>query len=83
MIDAIIRRALAQRFLVILGALGLLAFGIWSTLKLNLDAFPDVTNIQVQVNTQAPGLAAVDLFGWSLGGLLSFLTAGASRQPIR
>ena len=61
MIGAIIERALAQRFLVILGALGLLAFGIWSTLKLNLDAFPDVTNIQVQVNTQAPGLAAVEV----------------------
>lgn len=61
MIDAIIQRALAQRFLVILGALGLLAFGIWSTLKLNLAAFPDVTNIQVQVNTQAPGLAAVEV----------------------
>ena len=61
MIDAVIRRALAQRFLVVLGALGLLAFGIWSTLKLNLDAFPDVTNIQVQVNTQAPGLAAVEM----------------------
>ena len=61
MIDAIIQRALAQRFLVILGALGLLAFGIWSTLKLNLDAFPDVTNIQVPVNTQAPGLAAVEM----------------------
>ena len=61
MIDASIQRALAQRFLVILGALGLLAFGIWSTLKLNLAAFPDVTNIQVQVNTQAPGLAAVEV----------------------
>ena len=61
MIDAIIQRALAQRFLVILAALSLLAFGIWSTLKLNLAAFPDVTNIQVQVNTQAPGLAAVEV----------------------
>ena len=61
MIDAIIQRALAQRFMVILAALGLLAFGIWSTLKLNLAAFPDVTNIQVQVNTQSPGLAAVEV----------------------
>lgn len=61
MIDAIIQGALKQRFLVILGALGLLAFGIWSTLRLNLAAFPDVTNIQVQVNTQAPGLAAVEV----------------------
>ncbi|MBN8909035.1 MAG: efflux RND transporter permease subunit, partial [Rhodospirillales bacterium] len=61
MINAIIGRALSQRFIVVLGALGLLAFGLWSTLRLNLDAFPDVTNIQVQVNTQAPGLAAAEV----------------------
>ncbi len=61
MINAIIERALGQRFLVLLGALVLLAYGAWSTLRLNLDAFPDVTNIQVQVNTQAPGLAAIEV----------------------
>ncbi len=61
MINAIIGRALSHRFIVLLGALGLLAFGLWSTLRLNLDAFPDVTNIQVQVNTQAPGLAAAEV----------------------
>ena len=61
MIDAIIERALAQRFIVVLAALALLAFGTWSTLKLNLDAFPDVTNIQVQVNTESPGLAAAEM----------------------
>ena len=61
MINTIIERALGQRFLVLLAALVLLAYGGWSALRLNLDAFPDVTNIQVQVNTQAPGLAAVEV----------------------
>ena len=61
MINAIIERALAQRFLVLLAGLVLLAYGGWSTLRLNLDAFPDVTNVQVQVNTQAPGLAAIEV----------------------
>ena len=61
MINTLIERALGQRFLVLLAALALLAYGGWSTLRLNLDAFPDVTNIQVQVNTQAPGLAAVEV----------------------
>ncbi|PKU26374.1 efflux RND transporter permease subunit [Telmatospirillum siberiense] len=61
MIDKIIERALAQRLLVILAALGVLAIGIWSMFRLNLDAFPDVTNIQVQVNTQSPGLAAAEV----------------------
>ncbi|MBN8907748.1 MAG: efflux RND transporter permease subunit, partial [Rhodospirillales bacterium] len=61
MINTLIERALSQRFIVVLAALALLAYGLWSTSKLNLDAFPDVTNIQVQVNTEAPGLAAVEV----------------------
>ncbi len=61
MINAVIERAIAQRFLVVLAALGVLALGIYSALRLNLDAFPDVTNIQVVVNTEAPGLAAVEV----------------------
>jgi cobalt-zinc-cadmium resistance protein CzcA len=61
MINAFIERALDRRFLVLLAALGLLGYGGWSVSRLNLDAFPDVTNIQVQVNTQAPGLAALEV----------------------
>ena len=61
MINTIIERAVTHRLFVILGALGVLALGIISALKLNLDAFPDVTNIQVQISTQAPGLAAVEV----------------------
>lgn len=61
MIETVIERALERRLLVILAALGVLAFGIWSAFRLNLDAFPDVTNIQVQVNTESPGLAAAEV----------------------
>jgi cobalt-zinc-cadmium resistance protein CzcA len=61
MINKLIAAALSQRLLVLLAALGLLAYGVYSALRLNLDAFPDVTNIQVQVFTEAPGLAAVEV----------------------
>lgn len=61
MINKIIEHAIAQRFLVVLAAIGVVAFGIYSTLRLNLDAFPDVTNVQVVVNTEAPGLAAAEV----------------------
>lgn len=61
MINGLIERAMEQRFLVVLTALGILAYGAYSALRLNLDAFPDVTNIQVVVNTQSPGLAAVEI----------------------
>ncbi len=61
MIQRIIESALKQRFMVLVLALLLLAYGIYSTLHLPVDAFPDVTNVQVQVNTESPGLAAVEV----------------------
>ncbi|MEQ8837626.1 MAG: efflux RND transporter permease subunit, partial [Lacipirellulaceae bacterium] len=61
MIDSIIQASLRQRFLVLLFGALVIAYGLWSMARLNVDAFPDVTNIQVQINTSAPGLAAVEV----------------------
>ena len=61
MIDKIIETALRQRFFVVLLAISLIAFGVYSTSRLNVEAFPDVTNIQVQINTAASGLAAIEV----------------------
>lgn len=61
MINSLLGHSLRQRFFVILLALGLVSYGVYSTLRLNVEAFPDVTNIQVQINTEAPGLAAVEV----------------------
>lgn len=61
MINKLIELSLHQRFFVILLSLGLIAYGVYSTLRLNVAAFPDVTNVQVQINTEAPGLAAVEV----------------------
>ena len=61
MIDSIIQTSLRQRFLTLLFGAVVIAFGLWSMARLNVDAFPDVTNIQVQINTSAPGLAAVEV----------------------
>jgi cobalt-zinc-cadmium resistance protein CzcA len=55
MIDGLIRAAITQRLIVVVLALVLLAFGIDATRKLSVDAFPDVTNVQVQIATEAPG----------------------------
>jgi cobalt-zinc-cadmium resistance protein CzcA len=57
-IDRIIESALRQRFLLILLTLGLIGYGVYAATQLNVDAFPDVTNIQVTISTVAPGLAA-------------------------
>jgi cobalt-zinc-cadmium resistance protein CzcA len=55
MIISMIRGALSQRLIVVVLALVLCAFGLREATRLSVDAFPDVTNVQVQVATEAPG----------------------------
>jgi len=54
-IPSLIRSALSQRLVVIVIALVLCGFGLRESLRLSVYAFPDVTNIQVQIATEAPG----------------------------
>ena len=53
--DALLRAAITQRLIVVVIAVVLLVFGINAARKLSVDAFPDVTNVQVQIATEAPG----------------------------
>ena len=55
MLDALVRAALKQRLIVVVVALALLAFGVQAARRLSVDAFPDVTNVQVQIATEAVG----------------------------
>ncbi len=55
MIESLIRAALKQRLIVAVVAVVLLFFGVDAARKLSVDAFPDVTNVQVQIATEAPG----------------------------
>jgi cobalt-zinc-cadmium resistance protein CzcA len=55
MIESLIRASLKQRVILLVVAIALCAFGIRAAQKLSVDAFPDVTNVQVQVATEAPG----------------------------
>ena len=61
MIDKLITFALEQRFLVIVFTVLIIGLGIYSAKKLPIDAFPDVTNIQVQIITQAEGMAPTEV----------------------
>lgn len=56
MLDKIISWSLAHRYTVLAGTLLLVLAGLWSITKLKVDAFPDTTPVQVQVNTAAPSL---------------------------
>lgn len=55
MIESLIRGSLKQRLIVAVVAVILFFFGIDAARKLSVDAFPDVTNVQVQIATEAPG----------------------------
>lgn len=61
MIDSIIAWAVRARVLVVLGVLAIVAGGIWAFRTLRVDAFPDLTNVQVAVLAEAPGLSPVEV----------------------
>ena len=55
MIESLVRAALKQRLIVLVLSMALLLAGVFALQKLSVDAFPDVTNVQVQIATQATG----------------------------
>jgi cobalt-zinc-cadmium resistance protein CzcA len=56
MLGTIIDFHLRHRFFVLAGLLGLIGFGTWTLLQIPIEAFPDLTNNQVVVVTEAPGM---------------------------
>ncbi|MFL8904250.1 CusA/CzcA family heavy metal efflux RND transporter [Xanthomonas vasicola] len=60
MLTNIIRFAIAQRWLMLALTGVLIAIGVWSFSRLPIDATPDITNVQVQVNTAAPGYSPLE-----------------------
>lgn len=60
MFEKIIRFAIEQRWLIMLMTAGMAALGIYNYQKLPIDAVPDITNVQVQVNTSAPGYSPLE-----------------------
>ena len=61
MLEAIIAQTLKNRSFVLFGVLVLVAFGVYSYLNLPIDAFPDVTNVQVEIMSTAPGLSSLEI----------------------
>lgn len=61
MLNKLIDFGVENRLLVVLALVATIVAGAFILPKLNLDAFPDVTNVQVQINTEAQGLAAEEV----------------------
>ena len=61
MLELIIKTSLERRGLVFFAVLFLVGLGFWNFTRLPIDALPDITNIQVVVNTQAPGYTPLEV----------------------
>ncbi|TSA52752.1 MAG: CusA/CzcA family heavy metal efflux RND transporter, partial [Nitrosomonadaceae bacterium] len=60
MLERILQISIYQHRLVLVAVLAMAAFGVYSYQQLPIDAVPDITNIQVQINTMAPGYSPVE-----------------------
>jgi len=60
MFERLIRFAIAQRWGVLLAVSGMAVLGVFAYQRLPIDAVPDITNVQVQINTEAPGYSPLE-----------------------
>src|SRR5947208_14346080 len=61
MMERILAFSVRRRWLVLLVTLAAAISGAWSLIKLPIDAVPDVTNVQVQINAIAPALSPIEI----------------------
>jgi heavy metal efflux system protein len=61
MIERILAFSVRSRWLVLLLTLAAAASGVWSLTRLPIDAVPDITNVQVQINAFAPALSPLEI----------------------
>lgn len=61
MIDKVLEFSIRQRVFVVIAVAGLILVGIWAAINLPIDAVPDITNVQVQINTTTPALAPEEI----------------------
>ncbi|MCW8856855.1 MAG: CusA/CzcA family heavy metal efflux RND transporter, partial [Kangiella sp.] len=61
MLDKILRFSIHRNFLILIAVLALAGLGLWNFKKLPIDAVPDITNVQVMINTEAPGYTPLEV----------------------
>ncbi len=61
MLQPVLRSAIERRGLIIFGVALLIGLGLWNYQRLPIDAVPDITNIQVQINTEAAGYSPLEV----------------------
>ena len=61
MLERIIHISIRHRWLVLIAVFGICILGIYNFKRLPIDAVPDITNVQVQINTEAPGYTPLEV----------------------
>lgn len=61
MLDKIIKYSVENSWITLLGVLVLICLGIYNYKCLSIDAVPDITNVQIQINTEAPGYSPLEV----------------------
>ncbi|MBT79995.1 MAG: CusA/CzcA family heavy metal efflux RND transporter [Alteromonadaceae bacterium] len=61
MLESILRFSIKRKFLVLVMVLAVAGLGIWNFTKLPIDAVPDITNVQVMINTEAAGYTPLEV----------------------
>lgn len=60
MIESILRFSIERRWIILFLVTAVIALGAWNFHRLSIDAVPDITNVQVQINTEAPGYSPLE-----------------------
>jgi cobalt-zinc-cadmium resistance protein CzcA len=60
MLEKLLQFSIRHRWFVLLATLGVAALGVFNFQRLPIDAVPDITNVQVQINTEAPGYSPLE-----------------------
>ena len=61
MLKRIIRFSINNRWLMLIAAVAMVILGLYQATKLPIDAVPDITNVQVQINTEIPGYTPLEV----------------------
>ena len=76
MLVRLIGLSIEHRFLIIVGMLAVVVIGVFNFTRLPIDAVPDITNVQVQINTSVPALSPLEVeqqitfpIEWAMGGM--------------
>ena len=60
MLEKLIQFSISQRWLILVGTLLIAVLGVYNYQRLPIDAVPDITNVQVQINTEAAGYSPLE-----------------------